>query len=352
MCICHLAHLTQAISSTQAGYKHPSLLQATLEEVKEADLLLHVLDASSPAVEQQRLAVLDVLRYLGFSQLDLKERVIEVWNKADLLQLPLHVQEAGDWAEPEAIAGFIEAAVDESAAGGKALLELSDSGGAAEDSQTYELAASKTSAATDAEAAKQVQQGVQDGLQLAASVDSTATLSLPQRAADGEHDGRHGNNASAERNAASWAGIDRMVQAVAEQHEPQALSTAEKAATQHGRKSPSDAASLPAAAPQYAASAAHHHAASDLEDDWDSSEDEAEAADGQQTVSMRSREEVEAWRARRLASRAACPNVATTSVKTGYGLQNLLMDVDRKVDHCLLQSPCSTVCSLFPGLSD
>lgn len=35
-------------------------VQATLEEVCEADLLLHVLDASSPDVQQQRRAVLKV----------------------------------------------------------------------------------------------------------------------------------------------------------------------------------------------------------------------------------------------------------------------------------------------------
>ena len=63
------------------------VLQATLEEVKEADVLLHVLDAASPAVQQQRLAVMDVLRYLGFSQEALHSKVIEVWNKADLLSL-------------------------------------------------------------------------------------------------------------------------------------------------------------------------------------------------------------------------------------------------------------------------
>ncbi len=36
--------------------------QATLEEVVEADLLVHVMDASSPALAQQRATVLDVLR--------------------------------------------------------------------------------------------------------------------------------------------------------------------------------------------------------------------------------------------------------------------------------------------------
>ena len=35
-------------------------MQATLEEVCEADLLLHVLDASSPNVHHQRASVLQV----------------------------------------------------------------------------------------------------------------------------------------------------------------------------------------------------------------------------------------------------------------------------------------------------
>lgn len=60
--------------------------QATLEEVTEADLLLHVLDASSPQVLQQRAAVLGVLRGLGVPEARLREGVIEVWNKMD--QLP------------------------------------------------------------------------------------------------------------------------------------------------------------------------------------------------------------------------------------------------------------------------
>ena len=59
--------------------------QATLEEVTEADLLLHVLDASSPQVLEQRQAVLGVLRGLGVSQQRLQEDVIEVWNKIDML---------------------------------------------------------------------------------------------------------------------------------------------------------------------------------------------------------------------------------------------------------------------------
>ncbi len=62
-----------------------SLSQATLEEVTQADLLLHVLDASSAHVEEQHAAVLGVLRALGVSEARLATGVVEVWNKADLL---------------------------------------------------------------------------------------------------------------------------------------------------------------------------------------------------------------------------------------------------------------------------
>lgn len=58
-------------------------LQATLEEVTEADLLLHVLDASSPQALRQRSAVLGVLRGLGVSEERLRGALIEVWNKVD-----------------------------------------------------------------------------------------------------------------------------------------------------------------------------------------------------------------------------------------------------------------------------
>ncbi|KAI3424852.1 hypothetical protein D9Q98_008236 [Chlorella vulgaris] len=59
--------------------------QATLEEVTEADLLLHVLDTSSPQVLEQRQAVISVLRELGMSEERLRDGVLEIWNKVDLL---------------------------------------------------------------------------------------------------------------------------------------------------------------------------------------------------------------------------------------------------------------------------
>jgi len=55
--------------------------RATLEEVIEADLLLHVVDVSNPAWEEQRLVVLDVLAELGVHD----KPMLHVFNKMDLL---------------------------------------------------------------------------------------------------------------------------------------------------------------------------------------------------------------------------------------------------------------------------
>ena len=56
--------------------------RATLEETRDADLLLHVIDASHPAWDEQRQVVEEVLE-----ELDAADRpVILVFNKADLLE--------------------------------------------------------------------------------------------------------------------------------------------------------------------------------------------------------------------------------------------------------------------------
>lgn len=57
--------------------------RATLEEVERAELLLHVRDASSPLLEEQKIEVEKVLGELEVSG----KPVIEVMNKADLLPL-------------------------------------------------------------------------------------------------------------------------------------------------------------------------------------------------------------------------------------------------------------------------
>jgi 50S ribosomal subunit-associated GTPase HflX len=53
---------------------------ATLEEVVEADMLVHVLDSSAPNIEEHRSTVLQVLQQIGVSQ-DKINSMIEVWNK-------------------------------------------------------------------------------------------------------------------------------------------------------------------------------------------------------------------------------------------------------------------------------
>ncbi len=55
--------------------------RATLEETRDADLLLHVVDASHPLWEEQRLVVDQVLMELGLGE----QPVLLVFNKMDLL---------------------------------------------------------------------------------------------------------------------------------------------------------------------------------------------------------------------------------------------------------------------------
>ncbi len=60
--------------------------RATLEEVIEADVILHVRDASHADTEAQSHDVENVLRALGI-ETDNDERLIEVWNKIDQLDI-------------------------------------------------------------------------------------------------------------------------------------------------------------------------------------------------------------------------------------------------------------------------
>ena len=54
--------------------------KATLEELEEADLLLHVLDASDPGIDDHRKAVESILEDLGLGD----RPTMRVWNKADV----------------------------------------------------------------------------------------------------------------------------------------------------------------------------------------------------------------------------------------------------------------------------
>ncbi len=82
--------------------------RATLEEVAEADIVVHVRDATSSSASAQAEDVADVLSELGIDVHD-PDRVIDVWNKIDLLPegapLPVISEAAANGrARPETIA--------------------------------------------------------------------------------------------------------------------------------------------------------------------------------------------------------------------------------------------------------
>jgi GTP-binding protein HflX len=64
--------------------------RATLEEVLEADLILHVRDMSDPDNGAQAADVLRILDDLGIDKKKRAERIIEVWNKIDRLEPEAH----------------------------------------------------------------------------------------------------------------------------------------------------------------------------------------------------------------------------------------------------------------------
>ncbi|THF60012.1 GTPase HflX [Ollibium composti] len=85
-----LPHGTPVILSDTVGFISDlpthlvAAFRATLEEVVEADLVLHVRDISDPDTAAQAEDVEQILADLGVDAQDSK-RVVEVWNKIDLL---------------------------------------------------------------------------------------------------------------------------------------------------------------------------------------------------------------------------------------------------------------------------
>ena len=59
--------------------------RATLEEVLEADIVVHIRDFSNPEHQNQKDEVIKVLHSLGLKDIEEKDNYIEVLNKADLL---------------------------------------------------------------------------------------------------------------------------------------------------------------------------------------------------------------------------------------------------------------------------
>lgn len=64
--------------------------RATLEEVLEADLVLHVRDMADPDNAAQAGDVMRILGDLGIDDKEAGERIIEVWNKIDRLDPEMH----------------------------------------------------------------------------------------------------------------------------------------------------------------------------------------------------------------------------------------------------------------------
>jgi GTPase len=77
--------------------------KSTLDEVLQADFLLHVIDVSHPGFEEQMLVVRQTLREIGVRH----ENIIDVFNKIDALEDPAHLHDIRA-KYPEAV--FISAA--------------------------------------------------------------------------------------------------------------------------------------------------------------------------------------------------------------------------------------------------
>jgi GTP-binding protein HflX len=85
-----LPHGEEVILSDTVGFisELPTMLvaafRATLEEVLEADLILHVRDIATPETQQQAEDVMKVLADLGIHPGE-ERPIVEVWNKIDLV---------------------------------------------------------------------------------------------------------------------------------------------------------------------------------------------------------------------------------------------------------------------------
>jgi GTP-binding protein HflX len=100
--------------------------RATLEEVREADVILHVRDIAGPHTEAHRADVETVLAEIGI-EADGGRRIVEVWNKADLLDV--HAREDVDEHARRAGAVVVSAVTGEGLGALKsALADLVDDG--------------------------------------------------------------------------------------------------------------------------------------------------------------------------------------------------------------------------------
>ncbi len=81
--------------------------RATLEEVLEADIIVHVIDVSNPDYKKQREDVLHVLHELGLENVATSANYIEVYNKTDLLSEveKKHLEEHDGYVAVSALTG-------------------------------------------------------------------------------------------------------------------------------------------------------------------------------------------------------------------------------------------------------
>ena len=89
--------------------------RATLEEVLEADLILHVRDMSDPDNGAQSNDVLRILADLGIDEKDGAARILEVWNKIDGLEPEARealVQKASSTANTMAVSALTGEGID------------------------------------------------------------------------------------------------------------------------------------------------------------------------------------------------------------------------------------------------
>ena len=95
--------------------------KSTLEEVVQADLLLHVHDAASPLVAEEAGDVRDVLAELGLDEEEQDARLLSVLNKADLL---VDRNAEGDAAQDDILQNLVPDAVRVSALTGAGMDDL------------------------------------------------------------------------------------------------------------------------------------------------------------------------------------------------------------------------------------
>ncbi len=79
-------------------HKLVEAFEATLQEAADADLLLHVIDSSSPHLAEQQAEVDRVLDEIGASQVP----QLLVYNKCDLLEASRRSRQPSDWVEAHA----------------------------------------------------------------------------------------------------------------------------------------------------------------------------------------------------------------------------------------------------------